>query len=88
MNQAGPLVFNPGVAPALALGEGRLQRIADPTRRCRVGHEPVDDGLRMITGSLRISHYLLVLTQSGRIRTYAAGMVLGVILLFLSWLWS
>ena len=37
---------------------------------------------------LAIDHYLLVLTQSGRIRTYAAGMVLGAVLILLSWLWS
>jgi NADH-quinone oxidoreductase subunit L len=50
-------------------------------------HEPVDDLLALLTGSVRVSHYVLVLTQSGRIRTYAVGMALGVILLLLSWLW-
>jgi NADH-quinone oxidoreductase subunit L len=51
-------------------------------------HDPVDDGLDMLAGSVRLSHYLLVLSQNGRIRTYAAGMVIGASLLFLSWLWS
>tara|TARA_B100001971_G_scaffold119093_1_gene109632 strand:+ start:10045 stop:12039 length:1995 start_codon:yes stop_codon:yes gene_type:complete len=51
-------------------------------------HDPVDDGLDMLVGSVRLSHYLLVLSQNGRIRTYAAGMVVGASLLFLSWLWS
>jgi NADH-quinone oxidoreductase subunit L len=50
-------------------------------------HEPVDDGLALVVSSVRLSHHLLALTQSGRIRTYAAGMVLGVILLLLSWVW-
>jgi len=50
-------------------------------------HEPIDDGLAAVTGSVRLSHYLLVLTQTGRIRTYAAGMAVGLILLLLSWLW-
>ncbi len=49
--------------------------------------EPADDGVRLITGSLRVSHYLLALSQTGRIRTYAAGMVIGVILLLFVWLW-
>ncbi len=51
-------------------------------------HEPVDDAIDLLTGSVRLSHYLLVLTQSGRIRTYAAGIVAGVTLILLSWLWS
>jgi len=51
-------------------------------------HEPVDDGLSVLTGTIRISHYMLALTQTGRIRTYAAGMIVGVIILLLSWLWS
>ncbi|MGD8328420.1 MAG: NADH-quinone oxidoreductase subunit L [Acidobacteriota bacterium] len=50
-------------------------------------HEPVDDGIGVITGSARLSHYLLALTQTGRIRTYAAGVTLGAILLLLSWWW-
>lgn len=50
-------------------------------------HDPVDDGMALVAGSVRLSHYLLVLTQSGRMRTYAAGMVLGLILLLLSWMW-
>jgi NADH-quinone oxidoreductase subunit L len=51
-------------------------------------HEPVDDGIGALTAGTRLAHYLLTLTQTGRIRTYAAGMALGVILLLLSWLWS
>ena len=51
-------------------------------------HESVDDGLDVVTGSVRLAHYLLVLSQSGRIRTYAAGMVVGAALILLSWLWS
>ena len=51
-------------------------------------HEPIDDGLDVLTGSVRLSHFLLVLSQSGRIRTYAAGMVVGAALILLSWLWS
>jgi NADH-quinone oxidoreductase subunit L len=54
----------------------------------RLRHEPVDDGIAAITGTVRVTHYLLVLSETGRIRTYAAGMVVGVIVLFLSWLWS
>ncbi len=50
-------------------------------------HEPIDDAVAMISGSVRLSHHLLVLTQNGRVRTYAAGMVLGVVLLLLAWLW-
>ena len=50
-------------------------------------HEPIDDGVAVISGSVRLAHYLLVLTQNGRVRTYAAGMVLGVVLLLLAWLW-
>ena len=51
-------------------------------------HEPVDDGLDALTDTVRLSHRLAVLTQSGRIRTYAAGMLAGVVLILLSWLWS
>jgi NADH-quinone oxidoreductase subunit L len=51
-------------------------------------HEPIDDGIGALTGAVRLSHYLLVLTQSGRLRTYAAGMVLGALVLLLSWLWG
>ncbi len=51
-------------------------------------HEPIDDGLDVLTGSVRLSHFLLVLSQSGRIRTYAAGMVVGAVLILLSWVWS
>ncbi len=54
----------------------------------RLRHEPVDDGVDAVTGTVRIAHYLLVLSETGRIRTYAAGMVIGVIVLFISWLWS
>jgi len=50
-------------------------------------HEPVDDAIAVLTGGTRLTHYLLTLSQTGRIRTYAAGMALGVILLLLSWLW-
>jgi NADH-quinone oxidoreductase subunit L len=53
----------------------------------RLRHEPVDDGLALVSGSVRLSHYLLALTQTGRIRTYAAGMVIGMILLLLGWWW-
>jgi len=51
-------------------------------------HEPVDDAIDVLTGSVRLSHFLLVLSQSGRIRTYAAGMVVGAVLILLSWVWS
>ena len=50
--------------------------------------EPVDDGLAGITGTVRAFHHLLSFTQNGRLRTYAAGIVLGVLVLLLSWLWS
>ena len=51
-------------------------------------HEPVDDIGDAITGTARITHHLLSLTQTGRLRTYAAGMVLGTVLLILAWMWS
>jgi len=50
-------------------------------------HDPVDDGVALVAGSVRLAHYLLVLTQGGRMRTYAASMVLGLILILLSWMW-
>ena len=51
-------------------------------------HEPVDDIADVITGTLRAAHHLLSLTQTGWLRTYAAGIVLGTVLLILAWLWS
>jgi len=64
--------------------------VAQPYRALarRLRHEPIDDGIGALTGAVRLSHYLLVLTQSGRVRTYAAGMVLGALVLLLSWLWG
>ena len=53
-----------------------------------IRHEPLDDVAAWLTGSLRAFHYLLALTQSGRLRAYAAGMVLGTIVLLAVWLWS
>ena len=53
-----------------------------------IRHEPVDDIAGWITGSLRAFHYVLSLTESGRLRSYAAGMVLGAVLLLAIWLWS
>ena len=51
-------------------------------------HEPVDDIVDVITGAARAAHHLLSLTQTGWLRTYAAGIVLGTVLLILAWMWS
>ena len=54
----------------------------------RLRHEPVDDLAAAVTGTLRTGHHLLSLSQTGRLRTYAAGVVVGTVLLLLAWMWS
>ncbi|MFQ5742409.1 MAG: NADH-quinone oxidoreductase subunit L [Acidobacteriota bacterium] len=50
--------------------------------------EPIDDLVDAVSGLTRGAHRLLSLTQSGRLRSYAAALVAGVLLLLTVWIWS
>ncbi len=49
--------------------------------------EPIDDVVNAIAGTARVSSALLSVTQTGRLRTYAGALVLGILLLLTIWLW-
>ena len=49
--------------------------------------EPIDDVVGAVAATARFGHRALSLTQTGRLRTYAAALVFGALLLLTLWMW-